>query len=143
MYNIAKEFSFSMGHRLSCHDGLCKNFHGHNYVVIVGLKSGELNPNGMVMDFADLKALGEHYFKEFDHAMMINKSDAGKFMKLQQQMPYLKVLIVDYEPTAENMAREIYFYFQNEIDKYSGSVKMDFVTIYETEKSQVTYTEGY
>ena len=141
MYRISKEFTFAMGHRLSCHDGLCKNFHGHNYTVVVGLKSPELNPNGMVMDFGDLKAIGKHYFKNFDHAMMINRSDHDNFMKLRSAMPFLKVLETDYEPTAENMAQDMFHYFAGEILKYSEVVKMDFITIYETDKSQATYSD--
>lgn len=141
MYRISKEFSFSMGHRLSCHDGLCKNFHGHNYTIIVGLRGPFLNPNGMVMDFGDIKAIGENYFKNFDHAMMINRSDHDNFMKLRSAMPFLKVLEVDYEPTAENMARDIYEYFRLEISKFAGNAEMDFITIYETDKSQATYSE--
>jgi len=130
-----------MGHRLACHDGLCKNFHGHNYKVIVGLKSNTLNINGMVMDFGDIKSLANHYFKQFDHAMMINRADVDKFFKLQAQMPFLKVVVVEHEPTAENMAREFYNYFKLEIEKYAGPATMDFVTIYETDKSQATYSE--
>lgn len=141
MYRISKEFSFSMGHRLSCHEGLCKNFHGHNYKVVVGLKSKTLNPNGMVMDFGDLKAIAENYFKNFDHAMMIHKSDANAYMKLQTAMPFLKVLVVDYEPTAENMAQVMFDYFSEEIKKYAGNVNIDFITIYETDKSQATYSD--
>lgn len=141
MYRISKEFSFSMGHRLSCHEGLCKNFHGHNYTVVIGLKSEYLNLNGMVMDFGDIKEIGEHYFKQFDHAMMINKTDAGKFIKLQAVMPYLKVLTVDYEPTAENMAREFFNYFKSELVKYNSGAEMDYVSIFETDKSQATYSE--
>lgn len=141
MYRISKEFSFAMAHRLSCHDGLCKNFHGHNYTVVVGLKSNSLNPNGMVMDFGDLKAIGEHYFKNLDHAMMINRTDHENFMKLQVAMPFLKVVVVEHEPTAENMAREAYHHFEKEIVKYSHGVELDFITIYETDKSQATYSE--
>ncbi len=141
MYRISKEFSFSMGHRLSCHEGLCKNFHGHNYAVVVGLKAKRLNPNGMIMDFGDLKSIVKHYLKDFDHAMMIHKSDADKFMKLQVQMPFLKVLVVDFEPTAENMAQDMFYYFVEEIKKYSSEIEVDFVTIYETDKAQATYSE--
>jgi 6-pyruvoyltetrahydropterin/6-carboxytetrahydropterin synthase len=141
MYRISKEFSFSMGHRLSCHEGLCKNLHGHNYTIIVGLKSSNLNPNGMVMDFGDLKAIGEHYFKNFDHATMINRTDHDNFVKLRSAMPFLKILEVDYEPTAENMSREMYFYFSGQVKKYSNNVEVDFITIFETDKSQATYSE--
>jgi len=141
MYRISKEFTFSMGHRLSCHEGLCKNFHGHNYTVIVALKSEQVNPNGMVMDFGDLKAIATHYFKNLDHAMMIHKSDANKYMKLQTEMPFLKVVVVDYEPTAENMARDMFNYFRGEVSKYAGNIEVDFITVYETDTSQATYSE--
>jgi 6-pyruvoyltetrahydropterin/6-carboxytetrahydropterin synthase len=141
MYRISKEFKFSMGHRLSCHEGLCKNFHGHNYTVVVGLKSEKLNLRGMVMDFSELKEICNHYFKQFDHAMMINKSDHDNFMKVQTVMPYLKVIYVDYEPTAENMAREFYYYIQDQVSKYTGDAEVDYVTIYETDSSQATYSE--
>jgi len=140
MYRISKEFTFSMGHRLACHDGLCKNFHGHNYTIIVGLKSQTLNLNGMLMDFGDIKSIGKHYFKQFDHAMMINRSDHDVFMTLQTKMPFLKVVEVDYEPTAENMARDMYEYFAKELEKYSGTAAMDYITIYETDTSQATYS---
>ena len=140
MYRISKEFSFSMGHRLSYHEGLCKNFHGHNYTVMIGLKSQTLNPNGMVMDFADIKAIGDHYFKQFDHAMMINRRDHNPFMALQTKMPFLKVVEVDYEPTAENMARDIYEYFVKELEKYGGTASMDYINIYETDRSQASYS---
>ena len=141
MYRISKEFTFAMGHRLSCHAGLCKNFHGHNYTIVVGIKCTTLNPNGMVMDFGDIKEIGKHYFKNFDHAMMINRTDHDQFMKLRSVMPFLKVIEVDFEPTAENMARDFYFYFATELKKYSGTAEMDFITIYETDKSQATYSE--
>jgi len=141
MYRISKEFSFSMGHRLSCHDGLCKNFHGHNYTVVVGLKSEILDSHGMVMDFGDIKAIGEHYFNNFDHAMMINRTDHNNIMLIQKAMPFLKIVEVDYEPTAENMAKDAYGYFKIEVAKYSTNATMDFITIYETDKSQATYSE--
>ena len=141
MYRISKEFSFSMGHRLSCHDGLCKNFHGHNYTVVVGLKSVALNRNGMVVDFGDIKAIGKHYFKNFDHAMMINAADHDNVMLIRKAMPFLKIVEVSHEPTAENMARDFYEYFKVELAKYEGLAEMDFITIYETDKSQATYSE--
>ncbi len=141
MYRISREFTFCMGHRLRNHPGLCKNFHGHNYKVVVGLKSERLNPSGMVMDFGDLKAIATHHFKNLDHAMLIHKYDASKFMKLQHEMPFLKVVVVDYESTAENMAYAMFKYFEVEISKYAGNIKVDFVTVYETNTSQATYSE--
>jgi 6-pyruvoyltetrahydropterin/6-carboxytetrahydropterin synthase len=142
MYRISKEFSFSMGHRLSHHEGLCKNIHGHNYTVIVSLKSLNLNENGMIMDFGDLKAIVNSYLKQYyDHALMVNEVDTDGIEKLKEVIPYLKVLIVPYEPTAENMSKEIFDYVTNEVKKYNGEIDVDFVTVYETDGSQATYSK--
>jgi 6-pyruvoyl-tetrahydropterin synthase len=110
-------------------------------MVIVGLKSVALDRNGMVMDFGDIKAIGENYFKELDHATMINRSDHENVMPLRKAMPFLKIVEVAHEPTAENMARDAYYYFVNELVKYDTLATMDFITIYETDKSQATYSE--
>lgn len=140
MYRISKEFSFAMGHRLSLHEGLCKNIHGHNYTVVVGLKSDDLNHNGMVMDFSDLKNIVEHYLKRFDHAFMANKRDDELLSRIRVLFPEMKLIAVDYEPTAENMARDAYQHIAEELTKYSGTAEVDFVTMYETDKAQATFS---
>lgn len=127
-----------MGHRLSLHKGLCKNFHGHNYKVIVGIKSEELNDNGMVMDFGEMKWIVREYTTSLDHALMVNSSDKYLLGRLLDVLPELKVLAVPYEPTAEHMSREIYEHVDSKIKK---PLQMDYVTVYETDTSQATYTE--
>jgi len=141
MYKIAKEFSFAMAHRLSRHTGLCKNLHGHNYKVIVGLKSETLDDHGMVMDFADLKGIVKNYIKDLDHALMVNEIDDGYIEVLKDIMPFLKVVEVTYEPTAENMCRELFNHIKKEVSKYINNVEVDYVTIYETDTSFATYCE--
>ena len=142
MYRLAKEFTFAMGHRLSCHSGLCRNFHGHNYRVLVGIKSKELDKNGMVMDFSDLKAVVEGFLYAFDHALMVNESaDEELINKMTEALGGLKTLVVPFEPTAENMAREIYQNVGKAIEKMYDGVKMDYVTVYETDNSAATYDQ--
>lgn len=141
MYKISKEFSVAMGHRLSQHHGLCSNFHGHNYKIIVGIQSGMLNENGMVMDFSDLKHIVNERIIQYDHALMINKKDLPVAKKMQEVLSDLKILIVPYEPTAENMAKEIYLFVES---KLPDPVIMDYVTVYETDTSKATYMDdGY
>lgn len=138
MYKISKEFSFAMGHRLFYHTGLCKNFHGHNYTVIVGIKSESLNSEGMVMDFSELKNVVNEFLNLFDHALMINSKDGAVVDKMREILPELKVISVPYEPTAENMSSAIYKFIA---DKLKTPVQMDYVTVYETDTSKATYTE--
>ena len=139
MYRIAKEFTFAMGHRLSRHGGACKNIHGHNYTVIVGLKSKQLNDTGMIMDFSDLKHIVNRFLDPMDHALMFNKKDEKMAKKMKEIMPFLNILIVPYEPTAENMAKDI-FEHVGEILKTMWSVDIDYVTVFETDTSQATYS---
>jgi len=144
MYRLSKEFSFAMGHRLSYHEGLCKNFHGHNYTVIVGVKSEFLNANGMVIDFSDLKAVVVGYLDEMDHALMVNTMD-WKFVKtMKDHFPDMKIIETPYEPTAENMARDIFLNTRKVLTANLGvklGIEVDFVTVYETDTSQATYSD--
>jgi 6-pyruvoyltetrahydropterin/6-carboxytetrahydropterin synthase len=136
MYIVSKQFTFAMGHRLSCHEGLCKNFHGHNYTVEVGVRSEALNENGMVIDFGDLKKIVNDYLEKLDHALMINETDKEMVDKMGGTF---NVITVPYEPTAENMAADIYFELDQIISK--NGVFLDYVTIWETDKSKATYKE--
>jgi len=51
---VCKTFRFEAAHRLSDYDGDCGNLHGHSYVLEVCVK-GEVDENGFVMDFKELK----------------------------------------------------------------------------------------
>lgn len=144
MYRLEKRFTFPMGHRLCKHEGACYNFHGHNYVVLVGLKSTVLNANDMIIDFADLKFELNQIFDVLDHAFMINLKDKDMIEKLQEV--HLKVIPVDYDPTAERMAEELYFAIRVKLPILREKAKntelaLDYVTVYENENSKSTYSE--
>ena len=106
MYYIKRHFSFAGGHRLSKHEGLCKNIHGHNYDVWVTVRSSKLNKNDMVMDFSDLKAFANAYLQKYDHCLIVNKKDMDWAKPIADNMGF-KITIMDHDdrdPTAEVMA---------------------------------------
>ena len=70
MYTILKEFTFAAAHAIRGHTRGCQNLHGHNYQVRVFLAAEELDELGMVMDFADLKAVMAEVLNPFDHAVI-------------------------------------------------------------------------
>ena len=51
---VSKTFRFEAAHSLPNYKGDCVNLHGHSYVLEVCVK-GEVDENGFVMDFKDLK----------------------------------------------------------------------------------------
>ena len=53
---IRKVFTFDAAHQLPFHRGKCANLHGHTYRLEVWVH-GELDANGFVLDFGDLKAI--------------------------------------------------------------------------------------
>jgi 6-pyruvoyltetrahydropterin/6-carboxytetrahydropterin synthase len=56
MYTVIKKIEISASHSLDLpYESKCKNLHGHNWIITVYCKSKELNENGMVIDFADIK----------------------------------------------------------------------------------------
>lgn len=85
MYYISKTFEFSAAHRLVLdYESPCSRLHGHNWRVTVECRSRELNANGMVVDFSEIK---RRVIDVVDHKMLNE--------------------VFDFNPTAENLARWI------------------------------------
>ena len=106
MFTISRQFVFCYGHRLVHHIGKCANLHGHNGVVKIGLRNDQLNPQGMVADFIDVKnTIGEWIETTLDHRLILQESDP--LVDVLQKHGEV-VLILPVEPTAENLAKLIY-----------------------------------
>lgn len=106
---ITKSFSFETGHALYGYDGLCKNVHGHSYKLDVTVIGTPINdPNhvkyGMVIDFKDLKKIVKAEIVEvFDHATVFNQNTPHVTLAKTLEESGHKVLLVDYQPTSEEM----------------------------------------
>lgn len=69
---VCKTFKFEAAHQLPNHDGKCRNLHGHSYRVEVEaegpVRRSDGEPDeGMVLDFAVLKAAWLPLFQQLDH----------------------------------------------------------------------------
>jgi len=111
MYQIAKELHFCYGHRLMNHGGKCKRLHGHNAKVQITVESENLNSDGMVMDFSDLKREVSNWIDEqFDHQMLLHKDDPIVAALTASGETFR---ILEVHPTAENLARLIFDFVKN------------------------------
>ena len=65
---ISKDFEFAAAHKLILsYDSPCERLHGHNYKLKVTLQ-GEINENGMIMDFKELKSVvNQEIISVLDH----------------------------------------------------------------------------
>ncbi len=101
---IAKEFHWEMGHRLPEHFGLCKNIHGHSYKMIVEFE-GELDEQGMVIDFYDVEKIINPIIEKLDHAFMV-KDDDKLTLEFLEKLNSKKV-VVNFFATVENICKFI------------------------------------
>lgn len=133
MFTIRKKFKFEMSHRLvSCYSEGCKNIHGHSYILEVFFTSNTLNKDGMVLDFGEIKNNIIDYINSWDHALILYKNDNwSSYM----QNSDLKYKLLDYNPTAENMCREMYNYIKHIYPQLSK------VRLHETTTGWAEYTE--
>jgi len=133
---ITKQFTFETGHALHGYDGKCKNVHGHSYklsVTVIGQPIIDTsNPKyGMVIDFGDLKKIvNKEVVDEFDHATVFNKTTPHLELAQELIKHGHKVILVDYQPTSENMVADFAEKISNKLPEY---VKLFSLKLKETE----------
>ena len=121
-YEIKIITDFSAAHLIRDYDGVCNRLHGHNWKIEVVVKAKKLDSVGMGMDFKDVKAAANELIGKLDHR------------NLNEIAPFDEV-----NPTAENLAA--YFYQTLSSNLNDERVKVDAITIWETERCCVTYSE--
>lgn len=132
---ISKQFNWEMGHRLQFHDGLCKNLHGHSYKMIVTLE-GEVDQNGILIDFYDVFKLVSPIIEELDHSFICDKADLELIDYLKKLGS--KIAIIDTTTTAENISK----YIASRIikEKLPSNLSKLTVIVYETADAFAEYS---
>lgn len=125
-YTIFKDFELSAAHAIRGHTRGCQNLHGHNYRVRVHVSARELDPLGMVIDFADLKAVVSEVAGRFDHGV------------INEIPPFDEV-----NTTAELLAGHFYREVARRLaaGDAGGRVRVERVEVWETPTSCAVYEE--
>jgi 6-pyruvoyltetrahydropterin/6-carboxytetrahydropterin synthase len=134
---------FAAAHFVS-EGGKCECLHGHNYQVTVSVQ-GQLNSQGMVLDFRVLKQLLRELCQDWDHRVLLPTQ--SKLIKIERQdvqiqvktpggtysFPASDVVLLDVlETTAEEMANIL-------CQRLSETLKLQFPNI---TKLSVTLAES-
>lgn len=113
---------FAAAHTLNDYDGACQRMHGHNWKVETVVQCSKLDNVGMAIDFHDMKQAARKVGDYLDHRYL---NDLPPFKEIN--------------PTAENIAA--YFYSELSSALNTDDVHVMSVTIWETDRACVTYSE--
>lgn len=122
LYTLKVVSDFASAHSLRDYAGDCRKLHGHNWKLEVEATATELDKLGMAIDFKALKHLVRQATDELDHSY------------LNEIAPFDMI-----NPTAENMAAYIYHRLSEALG--NPRVRISAVTLWETERACVRYTE--
>jgi 6-pyruvoyltetrahydropterin/6-carboxytetrahydropterin synthase len=141
MNKIVRKGKFDSAHRVMNEHLKCFNVHGHCYKYELEFSYKDEEALGYAIDFKEIKRVACQWLDDtFDHACILNPKDESiiKVCEDLKSRVYLMKL-VDSEgycnPSAENMAKEIFFAIS--ILMNDENLKLEKVTLYETENCYV------
>jgi 6-pyruvoyltetrahydropterin/6-carboxytetrahydropterin synthase len=134
MFTITKEVYFCYGHRLMNHAGKCRHLHGHSVKAAISIAQEQLNEQGMVCDFADIRQCVEAYIdQQLDHNLLLHKNDPiVSALSANQE----RFLLLDEHPTAEVISKMIFEHI-----KAAGFNVVE-VVLWETASACASYKEN-
>lgn len=121
-YTLKVVTDFAAAHTLRDYPGACSRMHGHNWKLEVEVCATALDEVGMGLDFKVIKNAARELAGRLDHYYL---NDIPPFDKIN--------------PTAENIASYFYKELSNTLN--TGVLKVNAVTLWETERACVRYTE--
>lgn len=129
MYELSVRADFAAAHRLCNHPAKCCHLHGHTWDVELTVAGRDLNKDGMLLDFGHLKALLREIVDGLDHSYL-------------NEHPAFGGDASDDSPTAENIARYIFTTVREGLIQNHPGVLVKAVTVWESPKSSVRYSEA-
>jgi len=133
MYTITKEVYFCYGHRLMNHKGKCRHLHGHSVKASISIKQDELNEQGMVCDFSEVKEVVERFINQnLDHNFLLHKDDPIIPLLEQQKERFMAI---EEHPTAEVLSKMIFQHLKQQ------GLNVDQVVLWETASAYASYRE--
>jgi len=120
MFSVTVTKSFSAAHALKI-GGKCEDLHGHNFRVDVTVEGRELSPEGLLVDFRDLKKWTAEALDELDHTFL-------------NELPAFSGDCA----TSERVAR---YLFERIAARMRGhAARLAEVTVWESDSARVRYT---
>lgn len=130
---IKKRYTdFPAAHRQPKHKGHCSEIHGHNWSFEFTFEAEELDENGFVIDFGELKWLRQWLTNAFDHTVLLCADDIDCITALR---PYATVIVVE-NGSCESLAKWIFRDVSKLLTEFTkGRVKLFSVVVFEDSRN--------
>ena len=115
---------FASAHTLRDYPGACSRMHGHNWKLELEVVATALDDVGMGIDFKKMKTAANEVGDRLDHRYL---NDLEPFTEIN--------------PTAENIAA--YMYSEIAARLNSDTIRVTAVTLWETDRACVRYSEEH
>lgn len=139
MYKLKTKASFDSAHFLKDYEGKCSNIHGHRWTVEIEVGAETLEHDtqnrGMVVDFSNLKKDLREIADYFDHSLIMETGSLRQATEDALIAENLRIVKVDFRPTAENFAKYIYD------EMTSRGYKVIEASVYEAPNNVASYCE--
>lgn len=145
MGTITRVFKFDAAHRVMNERFKCFNLHGHTFKVEVTFRYDKIGPLGYAIDFKEVKRIiGDYIDQRLDHSCILNPQDTALANLCYAEGWKLYIMGLgndgDYNPSAENLASELFYTFSVLMSK--DDLKVLSVKLYETENCWVETNES-
>jgi 6-pyruvoyltetrahydropterin/6-carboxytetrahydropterin synthase len=120
MYELKITDQFAAAHQLRGIEGGCENLHGHNWKIEVTVAGSKLGPDGLLIDFRQIKRKAKDILDGLDHKFL---NDLEPFKTM--------------EPSSENIARHIFESLSQRLN--IEDIKISRVTAWESDSACATY----
>ena len=144
-YSVRKDFKFCYGHQLdNAYTALChETIHGHNGKVEVYLRAVDsvdpLDETGMVLDFTKIKnILGDYFDSILDHSLIMPNTMEKEYLNCLKKYNK-RLIIVDFNPTCENLAKMIYDNLSERLKRCTEEIRIFKIVLWESESGCATY----
>lgn len=135
--SVERYHDISCGHRVSGHESKCSHLHGHNYRIHFKVEAPQLDNIGRVLDFSVIKDKLCMWLEDnWDHKFLLWEHD--ELHSVLKRLVPDDIVTVDFNPTAENMAK--YLVEEVAVDQLAGTgCVLTECKIEETRKCSATY----
>ena len=122
MFTLFVRETFAAAHRIELYHGKCEELHGHNFKVEAAFEGEDVGKEGMLLDFAVLKAMLRAVIADLDH-------------KYINDIPFFK----ERASSAEYLAFYVYGRLTELVGKEHVAVKE--VRVWESDNAYAAYRE--